>query len=166
MPLVAGMSAILFHQAKAKLLELCGPDAVMLPNGLKLDETVRATADEVEEFTPTELFRGTWVVSISSGTICAGVLKGLEYEPYEQIVAHMGYSRSQTSAMSYLLEKAGVDREDARICFVDEGYSYANAAIGHCPFPCNAYYDLKAWQWLKGNVHSLVEPIVFWNIGA
>jgi hypothetical protein len=33
------------------------------------------------------------------------------------------------------------------------------------PFPCNPYYDLKAWEWLMKNKGQLEEPILFWNIG-
>lgn len=173
-PLAAGRSAILYHHATAALGRATGDRGIMMPNGLKLYETVDATAAEVEEFTPTELLRGTWVVSVSSGTICAGVLQALVYEDVD-VVAHMGYSRSEDKARAYMLDMAclkSFDREDVideianRLDIVDEGYAYKDGISYPCPFPCNEYYDLKAWKWLTDNVTRLRQPIVFWNIGS
>lgn len=168
-PLQAGMSAILFHYARKQLAEETGGKGIMMPNGLKLDETVEATAWEVEEYTPDELFAGTWLVSISSGTICAGVIRGLQCEDVH-IIAHMGYSRSESKARDYMLSKAGCEFDMLDI--VDEGFAYKDFVGGQAPFPCNRYYDLKAWRWLVGNaymhghLHELEPPVVFWNIGA
>ena len=43
---------------------------------------------------------------------------------------------------------------------------YSAAAEGDCPFPCNPYYDLKAWRHLVRNIEKYADPILFWNIGA
>jgi hypothetical protein len=50
--------------------------------------------------------------------------------------------------------------------FVDEGYAYGDRVSGTVPFPCNPYYDAKAWRWLERSASSLAGPVVFWNIGA
>ena len=34
------------------------------------------------------------------------------------------------------------------------------------PFPCNVYWDKKAWWWLEQNIDKLKGKILFWNIGA
>lgn len=170
-PLEAGRSCILYHQAQKLLAKITSNRGVMLPNGLKLSETVAATADEVWEYTPESLYcKGTWIVSISSGTIGAGVIRGLYYsEDYPNratIVAHMGYSRSMDGARNYMEIMAGVETED-RLTLVDEGYAYKDKVDNsHIPFSCNEYYDAKAWNWLVEHVDKLDPPVVFWNIGA
>ena len=165
-PLQAGRSAILYHQAK-KLLIRYNHLAYMMPNGLQLQETVDATAGEAEAYTPDDLFSGTWVCSISSGTICAGLIQALRCED-ASIIAHMGYHRSMASARNYMLGKAKVDPQvmEGRLVLIDEGFQYKQGINEPCPFPCNEYYDLKAWRWLKDNINFLSRPIVFWNIGA
>jgi hypothetical protein len=154
-PLKAGRSAILFHQAKRQLLELTGGRGHMLPNGLQLAESAEATKKEVEQYTPDSLFGGTWIVSVSTGTIAKGVAAGLSGRA--QLVAHMGYSHSQK-----LLRK----RLGEGTIIIDEGYSYRDRAECTSPFPCNPYYDLKAWNWLCAHIHDLTPPVVFWNIGS
>lgn len=48
---------------------------------------------------------------------------------------------------------------------IDEGYAYADQVEVPVPFPCNPYYDRKAWKWIMDNRGSLVGEIVLWNIG-
>jgi len=166
-PLPAGRSAILYHQAKKQLAEMAGESALMMPNALKLSETVDATATELFLYTPEDLMRGTWIVSISSGTIAAGVLKGLGHNDNVCVVAHMGYSRSKQAARDYMIKMAGGnDNVPPDLVLVDEGYSYKDAVDIDCPFPCNRFYDLKAWKWLQSHITDLEQPIVFWNIGS
>lgn len=168
-PLQAGRSAILYHQAKKLLHQYTDGIGVMVPNALKVPQSVDETAAEVWNYTPDELYTGTWVVSISSGTIAAGVAKALaEVNYFSNIVIHMGYSRSYDAATSYILHKAGLDSlwlRDNNVQVVDEGYQYKDSVPNTAPFPCNPYYDAKAWKWLECHFRELVEPIVFWNIG-
>ena len=166
-PLPAGRSAILYHQAMKQLVEMAGEYALMMPNALKLQETVEATADELFLYTPESLMCGTWIVSISSGTIAAGVLKGLGHNDNVCVIAHMGYSRSEQAARDYMISMAGGEAEvPPDLVIVDEGYSYKDAVDIDCPFPCNRFYDLKAWKWLQSHAADLEQPIVFWNIGS
>lgn len=163
-PLQAGRSAILYHQAKKELARITWDVGIMVPNALKVEQSVDETAAEVIDYTPDGLLDGTWVVSISSGTIAAGVLKAVAAFGVD-FIAHMGYSRSVASASSYIRHKAGVDYP---IWMVDEGYQYKDSVPNaNIPFPCNPYYDAKAWRWLERNIHTIMrQPIIFWNIGA
>jgi len=168
-PLQAGRSCVLYHQAKKVLAQMTDDRGVMMPNGLCLQETVVATAMEARTYTPDDIYaKGTWVVSISSGTICAGVVRGL-YNAWEQsavILAHMGYSRSKDAARKYITQMAGVIPGD-NLRFIDENYAYKDGVDNaDIPFPCNEYYDAKAWLWLIDNIEHLEQPVVFWNIGA
>lgn len=150
-----GRSAILHHRARKALADF-GPNVHLLPNGLQLKESIQATYEEALGAPPELLHGGTWVVSASTGTIATGVNKALLYTSGKpELVAHLGFSRS-IPAMG---KKVGPAR------FVDEGYSYRDLIDFPCPFPCNPYYDLKAWKWLVENVHTLAPPVAFWNIG-
>jgi 1-aminocyclopropane-1-carboxylate deaminase/D-cysteine desulfhydrase-like pyridoxal-dependent ACC family enzyme len=163
-PMKAGMSAVLYNRAKSIMVKKSM--GYMLPNGLKLHESVDATAEELINYTPSYLHHGTWVVSISSGTIAAGAIKGLERLNFDGlIVCHMGYSRSHDTTRKYLQTMSGSDC--GRVHLVDEDYQYKDALDNSwIPFPCNEYYDAKAFTWLVRNINKLRQPVVFWNIGA
>lgn len=184
----AGRSAILYHAAKKHLKELgaaSGEEVYLMPNALKLPESITENAAEVVR-TAQELYagtsspvlpeEGTLIVSISSGTVAAGVLKGFaEVERFENynVILHMGYSRSASACREYISAQSGLDL-GSRVSFVDEGYGYADAVPEawcneHIPFPANPHYDAKAWKWMHANIDDLAsmgKPIVFWNIGA
>lgn len=172
--LPAGRSAVLYHQARRETIALGG---YMMPNALKLPESVRETSQEFRSTAwPASLDGGTLVVSASSGTILAGVLNGLAFTTSRPslIAVHMGYSRSQSAMLEYLREASRLTFAYwerfvvPRLRFYDEQYAYKDAARpgADAPFPCNPYYDLKAWRWLdRVACHTLNDPLVFWNIG-
>jgi hypothetical protein len=168
-PLQAGRSAILFHRAR-KIIEADG--GYMMPNGLKLDESVNETAREV----PPDICRYSWViVSASSGTTAAGVVKGA-YAPANshgfisppRFAIHLGYSRSHNEVTRYIRDRSGVFGVALEV--IDEGYKYKDVAREGItpPFPCDPYYDLKAFRWwIDQGMESDYYPgdVLFWNIG-
>lgn len=158
-PLKRGRSAILWYRAR-KLLKEIDRNAYLLPNGLQLEESIEETK-RVVELTPTSLLGGSWVVSASTGTIAKGVYDGLfdwKYLsiPTAELIVHLGYSRS----IKKMQEKMPLSH------IIDEGYAYKDKIDYPCPFPCNPYYDLKAWKWLNEHIEKLADPIVFYNIGS
>lgn len=155
--LTAGRSCILFHQAR-KLTEARG--GYIMPNALKLDESVEETAKECRGL---EEDYDTVIIPASSGTIAAGVVRGLGNVP--KYVIHLGYSRSHSEIDGYIRERSGV--RDARLVIVDEEYAYKDEArLGETPpWPCNVYYDLKAFRWWLSVRESYDESVLFWNIG-
>lgn len=181
----AGRSAILYHTAKKHLRETFGADnCYLMPNALKLPESITENAAEATRTalavasgasSPVLPDAGTLVISISSGTVAAGVVQGLKaagmLDAYS-LVCHMGYSRSIDACRLYMEKASGVDLSRAR--FVDEGYGYADSVnwngLTQPEFPCNPYYDGKLFAWLQkpGGADSLDPdlPILFWNIGA
>ena len=176
-PLPAGMSAVLWHQAKADFLKN-HPAGEFLPNGLQFQEAVEATCVQVQTVVsgcPSWVYQPStmWVVAASSGNIAAGILKGMAAYGFQGLlVVHMGYSRSKTSLRERIHSRAGVWDGAVRVELVDEGWDYAQNAQGFAPFPCNPYYDLKAWQWLNspdgGDMMAMsgCTGAAFWNIGA
>ena len=161
--LKAGRSCILFHQAR-KIIESRG--GYMMPNALKLDESVTETASEVQD----DYRRFDKVlIAASSGTIAAGVIKGFaDIGQNPRYIIHLGYSRSHEQVERYLKKKSGVD-EGLRLFIIDEGYGYRDTAKDGIdpPFPCNEYYDLKTFRWWVkyGRKEFGTGSTLFWNIG-
>lgn len=180
--LQAGRSAVLFHQARKRTEELGG---YMMPNALKLPETVEETAAEVvrtferasrEKYL---LLRSVpWLVSASSATIAAGVYSGLAevlrdglapQDGSPRMIIHMGYSRTRHAVWRYLADRLGLTNWSQldMVEHVDEGYEYKDQARDGPtpPFPCNPYYDLKALRWWLREGRERYGRAVLWNIG-
>lgn len=189
-PLPAGRSAVLFHSARKKVEALGG---YMMPNALKLDESVEETALEVQrtQFAETP---GTVIVPASSATLAAGVLLGFlrrsgwpegDKDELPHLIVHLGYSRPEEAVRAYIHTKVAqglagwpeggrmewlhryfVSREKLEV--IDEGYEYRDVARPgpDAPFPCNEHYDLKALRWwLTASKAPWKAPVLLWNIG-
>jgi threonine dehydratase len=162
-PLPAGRSAILYHKAKKDLAE--ESDTYMMPNALKLIESVDETAKEFC-ITPMPNDVDTILVSASSGTIAAGVLRGALMTRWPgAILVHLGYSRPERAVCHYIQRMASASTRKIRV--IDELYNYADEAKpGPTPeFPCNEFYDLKAFRWWMEHGKKLHGECLFWNIG-
>ena len=166
--LPAGRSAVLYHAAR-KETERRG--WYMMPNALKLVESVEETAREV----PDESFDEV-IIPASSGTIAAGVILGFSRlvarsdrrgRRVPSFTVHLGYSRSTVEVRKYMEEMTGLSLGD-EIRIVDEGYAYKDQARPGPtpPWPCNPYYDLKALRWWFGSARVGTKGrVLFWNIG-
>lgn len=175
--LSAGPSWYLYHQARWWMeAELPMGSWYLMPNALKLPEMVEETAEEVRQtiahwpdFPAPEFV----VIPASSATIAAGVMKGFRrHSPFgfvPHFIVHLGYSRSESAVNKGIATKIGSDFLGVKFTIVDEGYSYSDrAAPGPDPeWPCNPYYDLKAFRWFvrDGGEFNQVCPSLFWNIG-
>lgn len=156
--------------AKHKQFKALYPDAsFMLPLGLPFEQTRDETAAEVQRS------RGMWgslVINIGSGTICSGVVRGLEGSA-TQIIAVWCSAKAEDpmATRERILAKAGV-LDFGGNCFsldvIPNDMKYGEPDLYPCPFPCNPYYDRRAWHWLCENIDDprLRDPILFWNIGA
>ena len=160
-PLQAGRSSVLYHQAK----KLVDRDGIMIPNALKLHESVSETAAEVDRtLIPPDI--SAVLISASSGTIAAGVIRGLA-DACVMTVVHMGYSRSESAVRRYLdtMAECGTSKGAT---IIDEGYSYADAArmdFEPPDFACNKYYDLKAYRWWVREGQARFGKCLLWNVG-
>lgn len=190
--LQAGRSAVIYHAAKRHLASWAAslpdnPHAYMMPNALKLPEMIGETVAEVLR-TPLPPVQ-TVVISASSGTIAAGVISGLCQLRYRgRIIVHLGYSRGEGAVRNYMdgtveaiYGKAAVNgahpwtatglrdflvwRTDYEL--VDEGYAYGDEARGGPTpdWPCNRYYDLKAFRWWVANRRDYPGDALLWNVG-
>jgi hypothetical protein len=159
--LPAGRSAILFHAAR-KHCE--SKDGYMMPNALKLEESVTETAKEVAntlKYKPNQV-----LIPISSGTIAAGVIRGFaKADQHPMYLIHLGYSRSHDEVKRYIQAASGCS--DINLEIIDEGYAYKDIARdGETPpWPCNEYYDLKCFRWWLDHRSGYNGRTLMWNIG-
>lgn len=158
--LPAGRSCILYHAAKKETERRGG---YMMPNALKIYESVEETAKEV---TPNKRYAYV-IIPTSSGTIAAGVVKGFgDRFPNPRFIIHLGYSRSHKEVEDYIAKSAGY--VPSHLTIIDEGYSYKDQARdGPTPeWPCNPYYDLKAFRWwMREGREKYDGDVLLWNIG-
>jgi hypothetical protein len=108
------------------------------------------------------------LVSVSSGTIAAGVLWGLRQRKLTMpVIIHLGYSRSLEALRRYIYSYAPPLASPGAVGFVNEKYAYTEAARPGPtpPFPCNEFYDLKAFRWWMENGRARYGTALFWNIG-
>jgi hypothetical protein len=169
--LAAARSAIMFHRAK-KLLAAVNRPSYMMPNALKLRETVEETAEELRRTFATHgdlIDNKPILIPISSGTIAAGVLRGLQLikRPDHPVILHSGYSRSRPAVLKYVHTMSGTGRLDCSVDLIDERYGYADQArLGPTPqWPCNPFYDLKTFRWWMKRGRAEFGEAVLWNIG-
>jgi hypothetical protein len=175
-PLQATAGYILEIRAK-KLLQEMYPGAYMLPVGLKMPESVDENVLEAERTCktfPLEFKIGTLVISVSSGTVASGVIRGLDQMWYKPrvTIAHLGYSRpieGKKGLRANMAHKANMSMD--HVIYHDEGYAYRDVAVASMyditiPFPANPYYDAKAFRYVERNIVDLPKPVLFWNVGA
>jgi hypothetical protein len=185
--LPAGRSAVLYHQAKKNLLEVHQHTGYMMPNALKLTEMIEETACEAEQTFAQRRYE-TVLIACSSATIAAGVMAGWNRwaKPLigrgitlkvPQFILHQGYDRPEGAFRAYIAKMmAEPDRSSLvrpeDMVVISEGYGYADKARpGPSPdWPCNEFYDLKAFRWwVEQREMDGFEPpeghTLMWNIG-
>jgi len=169
-PIKAGRTSVNFHISKKILFEKYDEKTtIMLPIGLPFPETVEETAKEWQR-TKKKIKSKNVIICIGSGTICAGLLRGMKEEDCK-LIGILAYSRSLKSIEKSIWNKSGKKKDGlfkSEIDFklIDPGWKYTEQSKIKCPFPCHSYYDLKTWQWMVENIKKLKGIILFWNIGS
>ena len=137
-------------------------NSLMLPNALKLEETVEAEAKEAA-ITPRDF--ATVVVPTGTATLASGVVRGFRCGPRTQFVLHLGYSRSEGEVVRYVRKMSGVERN---LAVVDENFPSGSKVEGGppTPFPLNPWYERKAHNWMMANLKQLKKPVLFWVLGS
>lgn len=179
-PQKAGMARVNWNMARNIMKERYGKRGQLLQLGLPLSESVEATAKQmVWSATGQMKDIGSIVVNVGSGTIAAGVVKGISQlarndSRYLDIEVHgvMGRTGSKDAKHDAIYMKAGIPPEGSlfdegrpQLFLHDPGWEYTQKSEAQAPFPCHPYYDRKAWEWLVSNVNKLRQPVLFWNIG-
>lgn len=176
-PVPAGRTAVLYYSGRKWLKERYPQLSVMLPIGMSFPETVEATKEQyLKTFANREDNVSAVVMCVGSGTIASGVVSAMaERHPKACLYGILTRSGCVPEKLRKMEKMAGfefagrgmVRTAGARVQLVDCDYGYTQKENIRVPFPCNPYYDAKAWAWLTQNVSSLPPgDIVFWNIGA
>lgn len=172
LPIKAGMAAVNINICR-QWLKRDYPNSIMLPLGLPFEETIEATAREVKitlKKYGTNIFPSI-VTCVGSGTIAAGILKGLTVDDTpRRLYGVMTRSGNKEMKKTKIHLKSGVQEDGLfqskiELIMINPKWEYTQKSIYPCPFPCHPFYDLKAWEWLNKNRMKLIEPILFWNIG-
>ena len=141
-------------------------NSFMLEQGFPYKESVNETAKQVK-LLPEKLFDGTIVISVGSGVICSGVVKGLLELDKDTPLYGITVSPKDLDGME---KKIRIRSNDVfgtvNLKLINGGYEYTQTEDMKVPFNCNRYYDSKAWHWLIEHEKELKEPILFWNIGG
>jgi len=159
-----------FYRAR-KILKDEYPDAVMLPLGLPFQETALEVAKQVQKL---DRFYPSIVVCVGSGTMTGGIILGLKNKGCQSEVYGIFCSPKADAGMKKkILSFSGIggrpgffNRNEPKLELIDEGYEYTKREDIACPFPCNPYYDRKAFAWMMKNYDRLKKPVLFWNIGS
>ncbi|MBU0777754.1 PLP-dependent lyase/thiolase [Patescibacteria group bacterium] len=149
-----------FYRAR-KILSEKYPSSMMLPQGMPFEETVREVSIQASHISS---YYKSIICCIGSGAMIAGILHArLGIPIYGILVSKKGTKIVKEK----VLRMSGMDGFIRKYLFIiDYGYEYTDLEEIECPFPCNPYYDRKAWKWLMGNMDKVEKPILFWNIGA
>jgi len=171
-PIKAGMAKVNYHICKKMMKDEYGDKGKHLPLGLPFEETIEETAKiTTRELQKAEEPYGSIVISVGSGTICAGVIRaffGYKDRQRPAVYGIMSRTGSVPDKTLTILKKAQVTQGGMfpQILYVrDMGYEYTERSKVDCPFPCHPWYDLKAWEWLLAHYNEIPKPILFWNIG-
>lgn len=159
MPIRNNLIAICHRQA-AKFINDRG--GFMIPFGFECPEAVKAVEDEAKTISARMVEGGTVVVACGSGVTLAGLLRGLPGEPNRIIGVSVG--RAVKNIHRCVVRFVGavpthLEIRPARL-------AYRNRSLEEAPFPCNAWYDLKAWEVIAEEIDTLTKPILFWNVGG
>ena len=173
-PIQATRTGVNWYIGRRILKEKYGEKALLLPLGLPFAETIEETEKEfVKTIRSLPTPPKTIVLCIGSGTICSGIWRGMNQLEMRDtklygITCHNAILAEEK--IKRIEEKSGVKTNGlfkSPISFqvILSVYNYTSRPKENAPFPCNPYYDLKAWEWLMQNRSQLEEPILFWNIG-
>jgi len=110
------------------------------------------------------------VVSGGSGVTPAAVMKGFGFKQgFDSIQVHK-YARVITVSSIKTVKKVLLDYDVYsldKVKVIKSRYDYYNMMESYeTPFPCNQYWDKKAWHWLEKNIDSIDGGILFWNLGG
>lgn len=149
-------------------------DVYLLPMGGQLTESLLSVAGEARSL-PLELTTGTIICVVATGTMFAGLLVGIKgtcrvvgvYIGMTGKELKEGKSKSDPERIIRRritsLLPSGFEAIPFDIVLGDREY-YAEDNYP-CSFPCDKWYDRKAYRWMCEHIDELNDPICFWNIG-
>ncbi len=166
LPLKPNMMSILYNKVGSIARE---KDYIRLPYAFDHSayiDTQRKRFREVKE----KLDFDHLVVSSGSGVTCLGML--LEHDPFPSLFEpdnkrtfHTVCVSSESSIKKKFSKYQIYDTDNVEI--VKSEFAFDDKMEWYdTPFPCNEFWDKKAWYWLEQNISKFDGDILFWNIGG
>lgn len=108
---------------------------------------------------------GSWVFPTATGLSAAGAIKaivdlGLDIQPILYLVGDSKVDK----VLNLIVKYSGVDK--MRLKPIRHSQNLDEPMLCDVPFPCNIYYDTKAWEYVCDSYNELHKPVLFWNAGA
>ena len=110
------------------------------------------------------------VVSSGSGVTCVGLL--LEHEPWPSLFEPENKRTFHTVCVSNeetIKKKFSYHQvySSEQIEIIKSEFEFDDMMLKYeTPFPCNQFWDKKAWYWLEKNISKFKGNILFWNLGG
>lgn len=160
-----------------KLFDERFPNGVFFAPGLKFKETIfeveREAKKAIEDLKPK-----TIVCAVGSGVMMTGVLRGIHSSGIKvnTILGVKVHRETNSEKKKEYILKLGnfgdgffdIDLSKVTDSFeiVNGGYLYEEIPQIEKKFPCNSFYELKAYKYMIDHLKELEKPVLFWNIGA
>ena len=156
--------SINFHRAKKRFMDLY-KDGIMLPQGLPFEETMENVAEEISKDPKSYEKIKSIVVSVGSGVMLSGIIRGISSLGLSPDIIGIFVAPKSIKVMTDRINKF-VGNEYNNLILKETTYEYTDKEEMEIPFPCNPYYDAKAYKWIKDNEKTIKSPVLFWNTGA
>lgn len=153
-----------WYRAK-KILDQKYPYSELLPQGLPFEETIENVVDEIKKDYDKMIHFECVMVSVGSGIMLSGIVKGFESIGYRpEIYGIFVAPKNKENMKNKIYKHSGVVYD--KLFLIDTEYEYTDREDMEIPFPCNPYYDAKAWKFTTEYLKFFKKPILFWNTGA
>ena len=110
------------------------------------------------------------VVSSGSGVTCLGMM--MEHEPWPSLFDARNKRTFHTICVSSKgtikkkFQKHNIEPTE-QINIIKSEFEFDDMMDWYeTPFPCNEFWDKKAWYWLEKNIQKFEGRILFWNLGG
>ena len=153
-PIKPNMVSIMFNVLKKQSIERGWQ---IIPYGFNHHDFVESFKDRIQ---PYNNYNNLFVGSGSGLSVCGlskGFLKGNNHI-YTSVV-------STLSTLNRRLKEYDVDTD--KITSIKSDYDfYDEMKEFDTPFPCNQFWDKKAWKYLSEIIDDVKGSILFWNLGG
>lgn len=159
-PVKPNMTAINSSQAK-KLIEEEG--AYFIPFGLDTEPVLTYLTNAMNF--PDQL--DNLVLCCGSGITLVGIVQHLiQFNKHIKRIIGVSSGRPVTALQKTLTDHVGAV-DSAHVAHIDlrEGYQYSQKLKTISAWPTHPYYELKAYDWLEKNIHTLDGAVWFLNMG-
>ena len=166
LPLKPNMMSILYNKVGKIARE---NDYIRLPYAFDHDVYIATQRQRLREVKK-ELDFDHLVVSSGSGVTCVGMVQ--EHEPWPSLFEPSHNRTFHTVCVSNVdtIKKKFSSHQihsSNQIEIVKSEFGFDDMMEWYeTPFPCNEFWDKKAWYWLENNISKFDGKVLFWNLGG